>query len=353
MTNPSPLLAFLADRQSCDKFDQEEWSLLFAEARACGVMPRLATELDVHPCSSMPAELVSHLLAGMRQAGAFREDVRRELRHIDQAVEKLPTRVILLKGAAYVAADLPAAHGRIFSDIDLLVERKSLGNAEAALMLAGWNAHQLSEYDRRYYREWSHEVPPMTHLHRETTIDLHHSLVMPTCRIRVDSVKMIEAAVAIPGTGNWFRLKDEDLVLHAASHLLLNSEFDRGLRDLWDISILLDHFGNDAPDFTDRVLARAVEVGLDEIARSALTLCHQFFGLPLPVRMKKAQGMFFSLLKCAANPRHTDTRPRWQGVADMLLLFRELSLRLPPHLLLRHMWHKTRLALSDKQQAGA
>jgi hypothetical protein len=353
MRSRSPLLDFLTDQESLARLDAEGWSLLFAEARSCGLLPRLACELEARRPVSMPANGLPQLVAARRQGESLAGDAMRELRHIDKALKgiKARTSVILLKGAAYVAADLPAARGRIFSDIDILVAPEFLAETEGALMLGGWAGRHLDAYDQRYYRQWSHEVPPMMHLQRGTTIDLHHSLVMPTCRIRVDSARMIREAAAIPDGSGWFRLKDEDLVLHAASHLLLNSEFDRGLRDLWDIDILLKHFGKDAPDFTDRVMARAAEVGLAEIARSALTLCHHFFGTPLTRRMEKARGVVIALLKCAASPRHPDTRPGWQGVADMLLLVRELSLRLPPHLLLRHLWHKTEASLKPQKDA--
>lgn len=345
----SPLLAVLRDRQAVTSLGPESWSLLFAEARACELLPRLATEITDAPPASMPAGLKNQIIAATRQAAAFEEDVRRELRFIDQALVKLEARVILLKGAAYVAAGLPAARGRIFSDIDLLVEREYLGNTEAALMLGGWNAHHLSDYDRRYYREWSHEVPPMTHLRRGTTIDLHHSLVMPTCRIRINIDRMIKEAVSIPGEGNRYRLRDEDLVLHAASHLLLNSEFDKGLRDLWDIDILLRHFSTIRPDFCQHVLDRADSVGLGKVARRALSLCQRYFSTPMPQHALVKGGLVMGLLKRATSTRHPDTQPAGQGMADELLLLRELYLRLPVHLLVRHLWHKAGKSFERKQ----
>lgn len=288
----------------------------------------------------MPETFHAHLLAAERQWEALASDVLRELRLIGDALASVGTKVILLKGAAYVAADLPVARGRMFSDIDLLVEKTFLPKAEGDLMLAGWIAQHLSSYDLCYYREWSHEIPPMVHLQRGTVLDLHHSLVMPTCRIRVDVQPMIDEVVPIAGEGNWFRLKDEDLVLHAASHLLLNSEFDRGLRDLWDIDILLRHFGASRPDFGESVLERAERVGLGRIVRQAFTLCARLFDTPLPQRALNECGPVMKLLGAAIGTRHPDTRSSWQALADQLLLYRELNLRLPPTLLARHLWHK-------------
>lgn len=341
MANRSPLLAFLVDRHSVDAFDPQQWSLLFAEARAASVLPRLAVELQARPGrGEVPEVWAGQVRAALQQMAAFVADVGRELVFIDQAVDPLPTRVILLKGAAYAAAGLPAARGRVFSDVDLLVERECLGAAEAALMLAGWNAGHLSAYDQRYYREWSHEVPPMMHLKRGTTIDLHHSLVMPTCRIKVDVASMIAAAVPIAGPGKRYRLNDTDIVLHAASHLLFNSEFDKGLRDLWDIDLLVRHFSADNPGYLAGLLERADRVGLGKVIRRALTLCQRLFGLDLPTALPLQGGAVMALLLRAASTRHPDARPGGQTAADQLLMLRELYLRLPAHLLVRHLWHK-------------
>lgn len=333
-----------------DRLNPQEWSLLFAEARACGLTARLSSEFAGEIPASMPEAFHAHLVAAERQWVALAGDVLRELRPIGEALASAGTKVILLKGAAYVATDLPAARGRMFSDIDLLVEKPFLPKAEGDLMLAGWVARHLSGYDRRYYREWSHEIPPMVHLQRGTVIDLHHSLVMPTCRIRVDVKPMIDEVVPVHGEGNWFRLKDEDMVLHAASHLLLNSEFDRGLRDLWDIDILMRHFGSGMPDFGEAVLHRAERVGLGRVVRQAFTLCAQLFGTPLPRRAVIERGPVMKLLGAAIGTRHPDTRSSWQTLADQLLLYRELNLRLPPTLLARHLWHKVTTAFQPEAE---
>jgi hypothetical protein len=157
---------------------------------------------------------------------------------------------------------------------------------------------------------------------------------------------MIEESVAIPGTENRFRLKDEDLVLHAASHLLLNSEFDRALRDLWDIDLLIRHFSEVEPNFGDRVMERARSVGLAQIVYRALFLCHRYFGTPLPTCDLLADGFVMWLFAQSTSTRHPDTRPALQTLADEFLRLRELYLRLPSHLLVRHLWHKANTAMN-------
>jgi hypothetical protein len=333
------LLAFLA---GADPSSPEDASLLIAEGRACGVLGRLAQRLLAAPReAAVPPQMREQLAAAAVHARGFRRDVWRELGHIEQALAGLQQPVIVLKGASYVLLGLPAADGRIFSDIDVLVERSAIGAAEASLMLGGWSTGKLDAYDQRYYREWSHEIPPMTHLHRGTTIDLHHCLVMPTCRVKVDSATMIADAVPVGEHGFWWRLKDEDMVLHAASHLVLNSEFDRGLRDLWDIDLLYRHFAARSANFPRRLQARAHAVGLEQILTRALALAARLFGTPVPAPLLPARDDLFSrLLALSASTRHPQTRPRRQKVADLALLLREMSLRLPGNLLLVHLAHK-------------
>lgn len=325
-------------------------SLLVAEGRACGVLGRLAQRLLAAP-ESLAAHLSEQLSGSAIHAEGFRRDVWRELGHIERALAGLQQRVIVLKGASYVLLGLPAADGRVFSDVDLLVDRTLIGSAEASLMLAGWSTGKLNAYDQRYYREWSHEIPPMTHLYRGTTIDLHHSLVMPTCRVKVDSARMIADAVPVDERGFWWHLKDEDMVLHAASHLVLNSEFDRGLRDLWDIDLLYRHFASQSDDFPHRLHTRAQDVGLAEILAQALTLAARLFGTPVPASLFPARADVLSkLLAASASTRHPDTRQRGQKAADLALLLREMYLRLPGKLLIVHLAHKISALISPPEK---
>lgn len=342
MCNRSPLLNLLAGGISVEQLNAEDVSLLLAEARACGLLGRLAFALQKSPhVSLLPSHLTDQLSATAIFFNGFRQDAWRELRHIELALSDLQAPVILLKGASYILLDLPSAKGRVFSDIDILVPKSHIASAEAALMLGGWSTGKLDAYDQRYYRQWSHEIPPMTHLHRGTTIDLHHSLVMPSCRVKVDSERMISDVVPVSEGGFWWRLKDEDILLHAASHLLLNAEFDRGLRDLGDIDLLYRHFCGISTDFPERLLSRAQEVGLALILTLALRLASASFRTPLPAYLPPVKSsLLFHLMSRAASTRHPETRVRAQKAADIALMLREMYLRLPNKLLAVHLAHK-------------
>ena len=352
----SPLIEYLAGEVLSGQLTGEDWSLMFSEARQAGLLSRLSSSLrqSGETETQLPKRLRNHVLAASIQSDAFQLDVGRELGHIQHALSEFPAPVVLLKGASYVLLGLPASTGRIFSDIDILVPKQHIALAEASLMLGGWSIGELEPYDQRYYREWSHEIPPMTHLRRSTTIDLHHSLVMPTCRVRVDSEKMVRDAVSVDANGFWWRLKDEDMLLHAASHLMLNSVFDRGLRDVWDIDLLFRHFVSGSTSFPDRLLERSAEVGLGKIIRQALFLAKRSFGTPVPDQLLPSkQSLFLRLVACAASARHPDTRSNWQEISDALLIYREMYLRLPNQLLAVHLAHKASSLFKRKEEKTA
>ena len=342
----SPLLAFLKTRRLQPSLPPEDFSLLLAEARACGLLGHVAHRLHRETAAPDAAEVPHDFLPQVRgasvQARAFRSDVLRELSFLQAALSKLPSPVLLLKGAAYVLLDLPPANGRQFSDIDVLVPSPHLAEAESALMLRGWSTGRLDAYDARYYREWSHEVPPMTHIQRGTTVDLHHALAMPTCRQPIDSNRMIADAIPVHGSDFWWRLRDEDMVLHAAAHLLLNSEFDHALRDLSDIDLLYRHFSDGNPDFGPQLCARARNVGLENILQQAAHLARTLFDTPFPeaTGCSARNAPVVWLLSRAATTRHPLTRPFGQQPADAILMLREMYLRLPNRLLAVHLRHK-------------
>ena len=77
-----------------------------------------------------------------------------------------------------------------------------------ALQRRGWSMKALDEYDEQYYRQWAHELPPMTHAERETEVDIHHSILPVTCRLqqlRGVGPLVATALVAAVGDGSHFR----------------------------------------------------------------------------------------------------------------------------------------------------
>ncbi|WP_198320721.1 nucleotidyltransferase domain-containing protein [Azohydromonas aeria] len=339
------------------------WELLLRQARSAGLHARLAARLQaLSLLEAVPAAPRAHLHGALRLAQAQHEEVLREARALRRALAPLGLPLVLLKGAAYVAADLPAAQGRLFSDIDILVPRARLDEAERQLQQHGWRFDPgLSAYDQCYYRAWTHELPPLTHRSRGTVVDVHHALLQPTARERPDSALLLAAArpAALEGVQV---LAPVDMVLHAVTHLFRNEEFSHGLRDLSDIDALLRRFGSE-PDFWNGLLERARELQLARLLHHGLRAARRLLDTPVPEDTLSAaaaaapgavtQALMDALWTRALRAPLRDTRLPLTGAALCLLYLRAHALRMPPGLLLRHAWIKTRLRWRPAPAAAA
>jgi len=220
------------------RLDAAGWDVLVRQLRSGDLLARVAALLERQALlDKVPSAPRTALIASMRLATAQQEEVRREVRHICRALSTLACPLVLLKGAAYLLGGLPAAIGRTFTDVDLLVPRDRLAEVEAALMLAGWATTHHSQYDQRYYRTWMHELPPLQHIRRQTVLDVHHAILPLTARSKPDSRKLIAASQGVIGQEGLRVLSAPDLVLHSMTHLFHNDDLSHGLRDLSDIDL--------------------------------------------------------------------------------------------------------------------
>ena len=289
-----------------------------------------------------------------------------EIRLIGQALAGLGLPLLLLKGGAYAAAGLPPAAGRMFSDIDILVPEERLPQVEAALMANGWVSTLHDAYDQRYYREWMHELPPMSHILRQTAIDVHHSILPRTAAQRPDARLLRAAARALQGESappGAAILAPLDMVLHSATHLFADGEFDKGLRDLWDLHRLLTHFGQHEPGFWEALPARARQLELQRFMFYGLRYSSLLLGTKVPPAILAAlapegpplplQWLMDALFTRALLPHHASCRGAGGKVADFLLYVRGNWLRMPPLRLARHLFHKALLTPKNSRNAAA
>ncbi len=354
MHHDSLIVRMLFHPQIATDLPLEDWSILIRQARRSGLLARVADVLDKqHLLDCVPPKPRAHLMWERAIAQRHALAVKAELAHIQRALGPLGIPVILLKGAAYAAADLPPASGRLFSDVDILVPKESLDAVEAALLMHGWADIHTDAYDDRYYRTWMHELPPMQHVKRMTVIDVHHAIVPQTASVWPDPVKLRARARPISESGTFLILSPEDMVLHSAVHLFHDGEFDRGLRDLLDIDMLLRRFG-ETPSFWTNLVDRAVELQLSRPLFYALRYAHRFIGTPVPesviaaVNAARPNGIVLLIMDVLLRHAILQSRPwnrHWQvSLAHMLLYIRGNALRMPPLMLARHLFHKAFLS---------
>jgi hypothetical protein len=353
------LLNSLREPASMARHDAATWDLLLRQALSAGLLARLgalAQQAGVEPLLPLPVRRQMRALLAL--SDEQRRAVRWELVQLSSALQELAGPVLLLKGAAYVAGNLPPAAGRLFSDIDLLVPRAELDEAEAALMLAGWTSAAENSYDDRYYRQWMHELPPMVHLRRQTVLDLHHNILPLTARIQTPSAPLLAAAEPVGEFPRFSIPSALDQVLHSATHLMHEGEWGHGLRDLVDLDSLLRRHAQ-AEGFWDALLARATELSLGRPLFYALSLCRRWLHTPVPdavlARCPARPGwptrrLMDALLTRALTSGHRGSLAPGARIAEFALYLRSHYLRMPLHLLLPHLLVKA-LGRSGPAQA--
>ena len=344
------LLRVLREPACALGFALADWDLLLRQAACARLDASLLLLLEEHGLlAQVPAAPREHLEWTRAQLLRHSQAVRWEVHQIQLALAPLGLPLILLKGSAYVIAQLPAARGRLFSDVDILVPKVALDRVESQLMLNGWVGSKLDEYDQRYYRDWMHELPPMQHAIRGGMIDVHHAILPETGAVRPDPALLRAAAVEVPGQPGLQVFAPVDMVLHSAVHLFHDGELDHGLRDIFDLHRLLAQFGA-APGFWEALQARAGQLGTERTLFYALRYTSALLATPVPAAAVEASraGAPHPLLRApmdalflrALQPNHASCDDWLSGFARFLVYIRANWLRMPPLMLARHLFHK-------------
>ena len=304
--------------------DAEGWTALLAIARAEQMIGTLAWRLEGVAVPGTVARILADARASAEQgrlAALWEAEAAR------RALAPLGVRVVLLKGTAFVAADLRAGQGRSIGDLDILVPRASIDAVETALLGAGWEWVKPDPYDDAYYRQWMHELPPLIHRDRDRMIDVHHTILPLTARVTPDPALLLAGAVEVaPGLST---LSPNDMLVHAAAHLFADGDLAGGMRNLWDVQCLIEQFGTRGLD------ERAARHGLSREMARALRLATALYGEGATLR--PADHAYLRRLT-ARDAWGRATRP----VTRHAFYVRSHWLRMPPTMLARHLWTKWR-----------
>lgn len=340
----SPLLRGLREPQALEHFSEAEWDGAIRQARSAGLLGRLALLVEERKdCLSLPAGAQRHFTAQACIVARQHNAVLWEVHHIARAIKRLDVRVVLLKGAAYAASGAPAAAGRTFNDVDILVPKDRLADVEQALFVHGWLVESDNAYNDRYYRRWMHELPPMVHLQRKTTLDVHHNLLPETARIRTQPHLVLADAVPVARWPNIFVPSEMDRILHSACHLFHEGEWVNGLRDLSDLHLLLTAFhtgGGTAAQLAGRARAMNLMVPLGYAVRCVTTVFHTTLPAGLLQKVPYHRPWMDQLFLRAMSSAHPSLRATGASIAELALYVRSHWLRMPMHLLMPHLAYK-------------
>lgn len=359
------LVAALKHPSTMMNLSLEQWDWLIRVGRRADMLARLAhaaSEGLAGGLAVLPEQVQMHLRSAMILADRQCTELGYESQAIVMALKPAGIRPVLLKGAAYVLAGQLAGRGRLVSDVDILVPRGQLNEVEAALMMAGWVSTDRDAYNQAYYRRWMHELPPMTHMRRGTTVDVHHALVPPTAGYGVPLQSLLDAAC--PDARGFSVLCDTDQVIHSAVHLMHEGELEMGFRGLVDIDALVTEFAAADTRFWPRLAARAVDLHLQRPVFLALRYSNRLLGTPVPVdclatlhaAARPLGVMRLSILDAlyerGLRPDHASLDDRFSGLARWLLYMRSHFLRMPLHLLLPHLARKSFVRMTEAYKNG-
>jgi hypothetical protein len=335
------------------EFTSSQWQLLLREANASQLVGRVKYLVEQQSEFIAPDYVSWHLTSAYKIAEKQKKQAIIEFYEVSKALKNLNTQLVFLKGAAYIAKNLPCSFGRTFSDIDILVKETDLLKIERTLKFSDWLKTDVDDYDEKYYRTWMHEIPPLAHAYRGTVLDIHHNILPRTNKNSPDASQFSFENVHVDNVGEIQTLTDLDLVIHTAVHLFTESEFHHGLRDISDIDMLLNHFQTQYSkvnkDFISELISRSVELGLFDYVRLAIRYAHFIFATPLGETKLASLACSSSVLGrlqdfCFINtlkPNHTSCRTWRSALAEFILYWRGHLIRMPLTLLIPHLTKKS------------
>ena len=346
MSPSSVLVAVLHDPKHAKSLNPEQWDDLLRQARCASLLGKLGVLLS----SALSEDEIPEPVRRATKSAAviaqkIRRDVQLELYVLGEIFKQEDERIVLLKGTAYIAGELKASDARIFGDIDILVKKTRLDQVEECLKNAGWSFGPIDSYDEGYYRRWTHELPPMEHQLRGTLIDVHHAILQERNQAPRARSRMLADALIVDA--HFAVLKPVDMVLHASAHLFNDGEFDKGLRDLFDIVSLIREFVAMDPAFWDELVERASLMHLTGPIYMALDHGSALFGLDVPASVfrglnpsGKGGRMLRAIMHRALLPHHKSCADWLTGISLKFLYLRGHYLRMPLANLLIHLTRK-------------
>lgn len=245
----------------CDEWTQSNVVVVLRQQK---VLARYAYFCGINNVmSALHEKTQRHLKNALKVAHKQKEQVLYEAKELSCLLKPDSDFVVFLKGAAYSLSETKVGFGRIYSDIDVLVNKPQLNACEQTLAVHGWLGQEINDYDDKYYRKWAHEIPPLAHSQRGTVIDIHHNII-PIISNDAPTVEALAKHVITTSEG----IQILDLpaqFVHSAVHLFRNEDYSSGFRDLLDLYLMLvdqdDKFVRSIVD-TSKELGFLYEVGL-------------------------------------------------------------------------------------------
>jgi len=324
------------------------WSQLIFVLRECDLLARFyhLSNID-NILEKLPDRVQHHLNSANIKAERQAKQAKFEAAELAKNLKSIDVNPIFLKGVAYTLLNSVASMGRIYSDMDVLVDKKQLHAIERKLSLYGWFSQKNDDYDQKYYREWAHEIPPLQHGARGTVADIHHNLLPPISG-RAPDIELFTSSLYTTQS-NLKTLSKPAMVLHSIIHLFFNEEFSHGFRDLTDLHLLFSEEESNS-DFWAQILVLSEQSKFTTELFYAVRYCQKITKTKFPIKfidnvkqfqICKIKLRFADFIFCRVLlPSHPSLKIKYSGAASTLALVRAHLLKMPLHILVHHSIHK-------------
>lgn len=322
----------------------EQWNICLREAKMSGLTGRLSHDARaIEITEKLPAKVQDIFSSFDNISASSTRKIKWEINRVKRALKGSNEKVLLLKGGAYVEKNMTCTNGRVSVDLDVLIAKNRIDWAEDIFIKAGWRHQIINDYDQKFYREYSHELPPLVHPDRYISIDVHHNILPTTSKLCPDINKMLENAIR--HENGFYVFSDEDIILHSIVHQFQDGEVRSSLRNLLEQHDMYNEFGGNA-DFWQKLIPRAAELGFTRALYYSLQFSSAIFDTDIPkqvmIDIKPYRPNFITdaimkyMVMGVISP-NLGARGIGRWVSMNGLYIRSHWLRMPPMLLARHL----------------
>ena len=343
--SPSLLINLYLEPENALKVSLNDWQSIILILRYHQLLARYQFIFErAGIFEQLPAYVRHHLRNAKILSEKQYHQVFYEARELVQAYNFSTQHKIFLKGAAYTLAGQTAGKGRVYSDIDILVDKESLAKAEKSLFMSGWFSEKISNYDNSYYRNWTHEIPPLRHTSRGTILDIHYNLV-PIISGRAPDISHFFEHIEVTEQG-FSVFSPAAMTLHSIIHLFFNEDLKNGFRDFLDLVLLIKE--NSSELFWEELITLAKQVGFTLELSLACRYLSRLLGTEIPdnisakllVKPSYKQKIVDFIYLNALLPSHPKVENRYHSLANFLALIRGHWQKMPIHILIYHFIHR-------------
>lgn len=214
-----------------------DWNRATTYLIQCGLSRALAPMLSRRSLKRWaPSFFVERISKAAIKEGLHDLTQREIIRRLNDALEAIGAKGVLLKGGAILALDQHHSGEltrRAAGDIDIYVSPPRAADLRTRLLRNGFTGDTVAE------RTGPHHLAPVTFSGVSVEI---HTRIMPSFW-GLPEAEMLSRARPLPDLDSLSTLDTEGLILHALVHTSAHV-FSHGLRAAWDIVWLLERFGS-------------------------------------------------------------------------------------------------------------